>query len=73
MRPIRLLTLKSLELNTRVFVRHVRTEDNEIADSLSRDQMQRFKRLTEKLQVNNSPDQIPEDLWPIDKIWKIDD
>ena len=40
MKLIRLLTLKCLNFNTRIFGKHVRYESNEIADALSRGQWQ---------------------------------
>ena len=73
MRLIRLLTLRSLELNTRVFVKHVKTQDNGIADSLSWNQMARFRKLTKDLDMKDMPDQLPHEIWPIGKIWELDD
>ena len=72
MKLIRIITLKSLECNVRVFVHYVRTDDNSFADALSRFQMQRFWTLaqdTEKI-FNDKPVALPEEVWPINNnVW----
>ena len=69
---IRIITLKSLECNTRIYAKHVKTDDNKLADALSRMQMTRFDKelkLAGKT-INNTKSEIPQELWPIWKIWK---
>ena len=71
MQLIRHITLTSLKRNVRVFARYLDTKSNGIADALSRGQMIRFRKLCnlENRTVNQIPEMIPEELWPISKIW----
>ena len=68
MKLIRLIALLGIQNNIRVFVDYVRTTDDILADSLSRDDMKRFwanaPRTMYKLQDNK-----PNFLWPETKIW----
>ena len=64
---IRLLTLNCLKFNRRIRVNYVSTKDNFLADSLSRGQISRFRRLGP--QMNKAPDSIHQDLWPLEKLW----
>ena len=66
---LRLLTLKALKNNFHCFARHVRTEDNGIADALSRQQWTRFNQLTKDKRINKLPDELPDEIWPITKLW----
>ena len=66
---IRIMVLQCLKHNCRVYAEHVSTEKNEIADSLSRLQFKRFKKLTRKLNFEREPTPIPECIWPLNKIW----
>ena len=68
---IRKITLKSLETNTRIFAKFVRTHDNFFADTLSRFQMSRFWSLARQhnYQFHTNSERIPEELWPVNKIW----
>ena len=66
---IRLLVLKSLQCNFRLFAQYIRSKDNEVADSLSRLDFVRFNRLAHKLKLNNTPQPLPNELWPATKIW----
>ena len=68
MKLIRLLTLSNIKSNRRVFVRFVRTNDNILADSLSRLQFDRFWREAPET-MNAFPDKIPEVMWPVERIW----
>ena len=75
MKLIRKLTLKSLEMNIRVFAKYVETKQNYYSDALSRNQMDRFRRLgIEHLREFNSvPDETPSELMPIlNKFWQTD-
>ena len=69
---IRMIVLKGLLDNVRIFARHVPGKLNGLADSLSRDKFEEFYRLC-KLQdreIDSTPTVIPQVLWPIETIWK---
>ena len=68
---IRIIVWHSMVLNLRVFAKHVKTKDNFLADALSRFQMVRFWRDVKKAEkvMNQTPDDIPESIWPMEKIW----
>ena len=63
---IRLLTINNLLYNRRLTAIYVNTKDNSLSDALSRNQMERFRRLGP--QMNHTPDTIPDCLWPVEKI-----
>ena len=69
---IRMIVLKGLIENVRIFARHVKGEKNDLADSLSGDKlslfMTLFKKQNRKMEEVSTP--IPEVLWPVEKIWK---
>ena len=65
---IRIITAHSLMNNVRVFARHVRTQANGIADSLSRLQFRRFRWLAPNM--DDFSMDIPQEVWPLEKIWK---
>ena len=67
MKLIRMLTLNGLQFNRRLRCKFVRTGDNGIADSLSRLQFERFRRLVPNM--NELPDTIDMRVWPINKLW----
>ena len=69
MKLIRAIVLKGLQHNFRIFAKHVRSEDNEIADSLSRLQFTRFGKLMKKFHLRVVPEPLLEVLWPVTKIW----
>ena len=64
---IRLLVLNNIKFNRRVFVRHVRTEANILADSLSRANFKRFWKNAPK-SMNRFHDKLPEQLWLVEKL-----
>ena len=66
---VRFVTLECLIHNVRLYTQHVKSQDNEIADALSRNQIDRFKHLTKNMQLDNSPTKVPVQLWPMSKIW----
>ena len=68
MKLIRLLTLDGIISNRRVFVKHLRSEQNFLADSLSRMQFQHFWHLTPSTMMK-FPDTIHKDIWPLEKLW----
>ena len=65
---IRLLVAECIFQKVRVFAKHVGTKDNGKADALSRLEFNRFRGLGGN-HMNTHPTAIPEDLWPMHKIW----
>ena len=65
---LRHLTLRSLKVNFRIFTQYLTSQANELADALSRNQMERFFRLAPP-DVNRDADPIPAELWPVSRIW----
>ena len=53
------------------FAKHVEGVKNTLADSLSRNKVELFKALCQKQDrtIDVSPTPIPDNLWPIEKIW----
>ena len=66
---IRKIVLKCLQYNFRIFASYIKSEENKVADSLSRLDFQRFWKLARKLKLKLFPERLPEELWPVDKIW----
>ena len=68
---IRLLTIRSLIFNIRVFCRWVSGKINWQADFLSRQKIQQFqdKSKQENLEIDELPTELPKELWPASKIW----
>ena len=66
---IRLIVLEVLKWNARIFAKHVRTNENGIADSLSKLQWCRFRKLTRKMNMSDWSTPISEEIWPMSKIW----
>ena len=68
---IRLLTLRCLKFNMRIFARWVKGSENQFSDALSRLQFKRFWHLVEKSgrTVNRKPNPLPDMLWPPAKLW----
>ena len=69
---MRLLVLKSLTVNVRIFAKHLKSAENKLADVLSRGRPTEFLRLKRKRRqlCDRTPTQIPELIWPVEKIWK---
>ena len=67
MHLIRLLVLRSLQFNFRIFAVYVKTGDNGLADSLSRLQFERFRKLAPNM--DKFPEKLPWELWPPSKLW----
>ena len=65
---IRLIVLKSMIHNVRIFAKYVSSKDNYFADYLSRLQIRRFKHKA-KGKFNKEPVEIPTEIWPMEKIW----
>ena len=68
MKLIRLLTLNNLENDRRIFVRHISGKRNVLSDALSRLNLTKFFNLA-PANVKKYPENLPERLWPISKIW----
>ena len=72
---LRLIVLESMLHNTRVFAVHVKGKNNRISDSLSRLQMNVFWRETRRRKLKNIEKIgtcMPNQIWPISKIWMFD-
>ena len=69
---IRIIVLKGLIENVRVFARDVKGVNNGIADSLSRLKYRQFYKLCrqENRTVEKLASKVPDAIWPMDKIWK---
>ena len=69
---IRMIISKCLVWNLRIFGKHVSTDKNNLADALSRFQLDRFWKDVEKehREMQKLPITIPEELWPMSKLWK---
>ena len=61
--------LHSLIHNVRVYAKYVKSKDNEVSDSLSRLDWVRFNKLKAKKNLNDEPMPVPEQIWPMSKIW----
>ena len=70
---IRMIVLKRLMENVRIFAKHVKGVKNGMADSLSRDNIPQFMELCAKANktVEVEPTVVPECMWPMEKLWKI--
>ena len=66
MKLVRLLILDNLKYNRRVSVKYVKSQDNYLADPLSRGNFQQFWKLALKTMLPN-PDKIPAYLFPPEK------
>ena len=69
---IRIIVLKGLLENVRIFARHVEGKFNGFADSLSRNKIEVLKKLCGEsdrvMKVEAEP--VPEQIWPVQRIWK---
>ena len=68
---IRLIVLKSLTHNVKINVKHVPGKNNNFADWLSRLEYKKFRQQSRKIsrKFDNKPMEIPQDLWPMEKLW----
>ena len=64
---IRIIPLMSMTKNVRVFAKYVTSKDNAKADALSQLNFSKFWALDPGMSPN--PTKLPDDLWPISKIW----
>ena len=65
---IRLITLHGLINNVRIYAKYVKSKDNGIADAISRQQFKLFRKRAPST-IDLLPTPIPDELWPISKIW----
>lgn len=65
---IRIITLISLKLNCRIFAKWLKTDDNTLADALSRGD---FKRFWNHAPPNTDPQMklLPNSIWPLPNSW----
>ena len=65
---IRLIVLKTMLANVKLTLRHVRGENNEYADCLSRHRYKQFwrKARSEKKTFDKAPTPLPKELWPME-------
>ena len=68
MKFIRLIALSNIKYNRQVIVRYVKSKDNVLADALSRLEFDRFW-MNAPESMNQIPDCIPSQYWPITKVW----
>ena len=68
---IRIIVLQGLIHNVRIGVKHVFGRLNYFSDALSRLKLQKFKELAVEhdKSFEEMPTEIPDTLWPMDKIW----
>ena len=69
---IRIIVKECMIWNVRFFAEHVRSEDNNFADSLSRGKFSTFYSDAEEAGVifNEPAREIPDQIWPMSKLWK---
>ena len=69
---IRILVLKGMIENVRIFARHIEGKNNVLSDHLSRNRIYSFHKecLDQDRVMDKHPTQVPEAIWPISKIWK---
>ena len=69
---IRIIVLKGLMDNVRIFAKHVKGISNGLADSLSRNKIDSFHQMCKKEGriLNEVNEAVPSPIWPIEKIWK---
>ena len=69
---IRLITFDNLIHIQRIFARYIKSSQNDLADSLSRMQLNRFWKLVrdKNLTVNKFPSEISPQVWSVTAIWQ---
>ena len=67
MQLLRLLILKTLKGNFRIFAIYISTHDNEVTDSLSRLDSERFRKIA--VDMAEFPEDLPSELWPLSRLW----
>ena len=66
---IRIIVLKCLVENVKLSAKYVKSEDNIFADELSRGKFNLFRK-DSKGKYKQEATTIPEEIWPVDKIWQ---
>ena len=66
---MRLIVLECTVHNVKLSVEYVKSANNGKADTLSRNQMNRFRTLDKEGKMNKFPEAIPDCIWPSEKIW----
>ena len=66
---MRLLITECLKSNIRLFVKYIRSSKNVLVDSLSRGNFGTFWNKAPK-DTKKVPEDIPMNLWPVEKLWK---
>ena len=68
---IRMLTLRGLEANTRIFAKWIKGSNNGLSDALSRQKFDKFEHLAMKqgIKIDKSPTPLLKEMWPPGKIW----
>ena len=65
---IRLVALLQIE-NIQIFIKFVKSRENGLADNLSRQDFSRFWKLAANECIRSLPDDIPEIVWPAERVW----
>ena len=70
---VRLLTLKCLNFNMRIFAEHIKGKLNVLSDNLSWLKISEFRKEAAKMgrKVNTTPMSLSEELWPLSKFWEL--
>ena len=68
---IRIIVLQALTNNVKINVKHIAGKANKFSDWLSRMEYKKFRQHARKTnrRFNNKPCCIPDQLWPMEKIW----
>ena len=66
---IRIIVMEGLKHNVRIAAKHVLGTNNKISDCLSRMKFLEFHRITSGKSMNSQKTEIPEIIWPMEKIW----
>ena len=66
---IRLLVLRSLQYNMRIFSKHIYGKHNYFSDILSRQKLALFRRKAPHM--NKDPEILPADIHPVTKVFNV--
>ena len=64
-----ILVLKCLVHNVRIYAKYITSKNNIIADNLSRRRFSDFEKLRKALGMNRQLTEVPDEIWPLQKIW----
>ena len=69
---IRMVILRNLNYNFRIFAEHIKGDDNYLSDRLSRMQIEEFKRLAKKdgRIIDDEPTPLNNEIWPLSVLWE---